>query len=92
MDERASLVTSVMHGSKRSFQLVRGYNPSMLGISFSNVHEELVKTYIELNAVLEIQKVMSGYTPHTVLPTALYPGRDLGVLRDITAEHPSALG
>ena len=62
---RASFLTNMFHGTATlsSFQLARGYSPSILGMPSSDVSQELLDAHIESVAIRAVQKVLRSKIP-----------------------------
>lgn len=87
---RASLFTNLIIGSNilSSFQLAKGYSPSILGMSRNFVPQELLDAYVEINAARAIQKILKGRTARVEQRSALTPGREVWVYLRTTKPEP----
>lgn len=87
-------MSNVFSGSKllSSFELARGYSPSVLGIQPRMVSADLFQSAREQAATRAIQKLLKGRAPSTVPPSALPPGRSvLYFYRSSKASEPVGL-
>lgn len=73
---RASFFTNLIHGSKlmNSFQLARGYAPSILGIPRQVVTQELLDAHIDRESTRAMERVMKANAPNTINPERLPKG------------------
>lgn len=73
---KASFLTNLFHGNATlsSFQLARGYSPSILGMPNSDVSQELLDAHIESVAIRAIQKVMRSKVPNVQPHTSFKAG------------------
>lgn len=73
---RASFMTNLFHGSSTlsAFQLARGYSPSVLGIPWTIVPEELFNAHIEHAANRAVHRILRSRSPGTVRAENLTPG------------------
>lgn len=77
----ATFLSNMFSGSRvlSSFQLVRGYQPSILGIPNSEVSQELLDAHKEQMATHAQQKVLRSRTPNTPTPDFFQPSDDVWV-------------
>ena len=73
---RAVFLSNLFSGSKllSSFELARGYLPSVLGLPQVMITTEILQAYKEQIATRALQRLLSSHTPHNVLREALKPG------------------
>ena len=73
---RASFLTNMFHGNATlsSFQLARGYSPSILGMPSNDVSQELLDAHIESVAIRAIQKVLRSKVPNVPPYTSFKAG------------------
>lgn len=78
---RSSLFTNLIKGSNvlSSFQLAKGYSPSILGMSRNFVPQELLDAHIEITAARTIQKILKTKTPRVERRSALTLGKEVRV-------------
>lgn len=74
---RASMITNLLHGSSTlsSFQLARGFTPSILGMPKSKVSQEMLDAHIELTATRALQRLLRNRAPSRLPPSALTQGQ-----------------
>lgn len=87
---RASLFTNLIKGSNvlSSFQLAKGYSPSILGMPRKFVPQELLDAHVEITAARAIHKVLKGKAPRVEQRNALTPGREVWVYLRTTKPEP----
>lgn len=76
---RATFLSNIFSGSRllSSFELVRGYTPSVLGLPKSSVTPELLEAYKEQVATRALQRLLSVRAPSTIPPADLEPGTEV---------------
>lgn len=86
---RASFFTNIFHGSAvlSSFQLARGYQPSILGIPSSLATSELLDVHTKLTASRALQKVLRSRVPTTHARNALPPGTQVWVFYNTSKQN-----
>lgn len=62
---RASMMTNVFHGSSvmSSFQLARGYAPSLAGVPSNVVPQELLDAQVQMSAARAVQRLLKAQNP-----------------------------
>ena len=70
---RATFISNYFSGSRilSSFELARGYSPSILGVPKSLVTTELLSAHKEQVAVRALQRLLRSRTPSTVAPSSI---------------------
>lgn len=78
---RASFVTNLIRGSKvmSSYQLARGYSPSVLGIPSQVVSQDILDAYVERESTRALEKIMRAKDNTTIEPEQLATGTDVYV-------------
>lgn len=73
-----------------SFQIARGYAPSVLGIPPSRVTQELLTAHREMSATRALQKLLNSHDNHFLPPSALTEDTNIWVYYRTSAqnEHP----
>ena len=73
---RATFLSNVLYGSKKlsSFEMTRGYVPSVCGLPSSNLATEMIKAHEEQVARRGLAVVINGRTPRTLKPDILEKG------------------
>lgn len=76
---RAVLLSNMFSGSKilSSFELARGYSPSLLGIPQTIVKPELLEAHKEQIAIRALEKLLKSRKPNTVPQHVLSPGTSI---------------
>lgn len=86
---RTSFIANCLRGSRKisAFQLLNGYNPSILGIPISTVHLDILKTYVKKEVAREIERVIKGSITNRLYPGVLPPGTDVLVFYNSTNQN-----
>lgn len=86
---RASFLTNMFHGNSilSSFQLARGYSPSILGIPNSRVTTEILNAYKRTSANRAIHRLLKSHDNHLIHPSSLPPGTKIWVYYNTSAQN-----
>lgn len=86
---RTAFLSNMFSGNKllSSFELVRGYSPSVLGIPRTLVTNALLQAHREQIATRTIQRLMSSRAPHVVRPDMFNPGDPVWVFYRTTKQN-----
>ena len=73
---RATFICNMFSGSQllSSFELARGYQPSLLGVPPTYVTQELLDAHTQQVATRALQRVLRSRTPNTPTPGMFNPG------------------
>lgn len=73
---RATFLSNVFSGSRKlsSFEIVKGYTLSILGLPPSLVSADLLEAYKDQAATRALQRLLSSRAPSTIPPSSLPPG------------------
>ena len=79
--KRATFLSKMFSGSRllSSFELVRGYSPSVLGLPSSEITEELLQAHKQQVATRALQRLMGSRAPATPAPEMFAPGDEVWV-------------
>ena len=88
---RAVFLSNMFSGSRTfsSFQLARGYQPSVLGIPSTVVSQELLEEHMEQMATRALQQVLKSHDPHAPRANMFSPGDIFWVWYAITKNEPN---
>lgn len=86
---RASFLCNIFHGSSilSSFQLARGYSPSLLGIPHSHVPPDLLNAHKSMTDTRALQKLMRSHDNHLVPFSALKSGSQIWVYYNTSKQN-----
>lgn len=86
---RASFLTNLFKGSSvlSSFQLARGYSPSIAGIPSTIVPKKLLDAHIEMMAARAIHKVLKARASNSLPRHALHKGMRIWVFYDTSKQN-----
>ena len=73
---RATFICNLFSGSQTlsSFELARGYHPSLIGIPSTQVSPDLLDAHTQQVATRALQRVLRSRTPNTPTPGMFQPG------------------
>ena len=89
---RANFLSNLFSGSKvlSSFQLARGYSPSLLGLPRTLVTPDLLDAHREQVALRALQRLLKARKPNTVPTHVLQPGTPIWVFFDSSKQNETA--
>lgn len=86
---RAAFLSNMFSGNRTlsSFELVRGYSPSVVGIPKTVVTEELLQAHKEQVAVRTLQRLMTSHAPQVARPSLFNPGDPVWVCYNTSKQN-----
>lgn len=72
---RTSFLSNLTKGYKciSSFQMAKGFSPSILGIPMEVLSNETIKSHIDKESIRAIERIMKSNTPKTTDPALMVP-------------------